>query len=209
MYNLPEYKTSNKQEVIDFMKQNPFVTLTGCDAMNMPVATHVPVLLDEKDGLIILLGHMMKQTDHHKAFAKNENVLAIFNGPHAHVSASWYANPRQGSTWNYMTVHAQGKMKFLNDDGLLKVLTRTTAYFENNPASPALVEKMPAEYVERLMKAIVAFEIEVTSLEHVFKLSQTRDKESYNNIIDKLSAGDSNGQAVANEMRKRSKDLTT
>lgn len=190
------------------MHQNPFVILTGCDAMYMPVATHVPVLLEVREGAIFLLGHMMKQTDHHKAFAKNENVLAIFNGPHAHVSASWYANPRQGSTWNYMTVHAKGKMKFLNDGDLLKVLTRTTAYFENDPTSPALVEKMPADYVERLMKAIVAFEIEVTELEHVFKLSQNRDKESYDNIVEKLSAGDSNGIAIANEMSKRKKDLT-
>lgn len=201
MYNIPDFKTGDQQQVIDFMHNNPFAVLTGCDADNKPVATHVPLLIKEREGKIRLQGHIMRQTDHHKAFEKNANVLAIFNGPHTYVSASWYTHQKQASTWNYMTVHAKGTLTFGDEQLLLNVLHETTARFENNPASPSLGEHLPNEYVQRLMKAIVAFEIEVTSIDHVFKLSQNKDAESYQNIISKLANGDSEAKKISELMQ--------
>jgi transcriptional regulator len=207
MYNVRYFKAENKEQLIEFMHQHPFVILTGCDAEKKPVATHVPLLLDERDGKIFLVGHMMKQTDHYKAFFKNSNALAIFTGPHTYVSASWYSNQKQASTWNYLTVHAKGTLRFLDDEALLSVLQRTTAYFENNSNSPSLVEHLDAGYIERLMKAIVAFEIEVQEVDHVFKLSQNKDKETYNSIIDHLSQGEDEAKQVANIMKQRNQAL--
>jgi len=205
MYNLPYFKAQNEKEVFDFMHQHPFITLMGVDETNQPVATHVPVLFEEREGKLFLLGHIMKLTDHHKAFNQNENVLAIFTGPHTYVSASWYKDQKQASTWNYQAVHAKGKLKFLNDETLLSVLHRTTAHFENNPSSPSLVEHLSSEYTDRLVKAIIAFEIEVTQIAHVFKLSQNRDRESYQNIIGHLQKGDNEAQNVAAIMEKNKK----
>lgn len=205
MYNVPYFKAKDEKEVIDFMNQHSFITLTGVDANNQPVATHVPVLFEERGGNFFLLGHIIKQTDHHKAFLQNTNVLAIFSGPHTYVSASWYKDPNQASTWNYLSVHAKGKLQFLNDDALLNILQRTTDHFENNPSSPSLVAHLSTDYIQRLMKAIIAFEIEVTEMSHVFKLSQNRDKESYKNIIEHLQDKDSEAQQSAAIMKKNPK----
>ena len=187
------------------MHQHPFVIVTGVDANDRPVATHVPVLIEERDGKMFLLAHIMKQTDHHLAFEQNEEVLVIFTGPHTYVSASWYKDQRQGGTWNYQTVHARGKLKFLPDADLLQLLHRLTEYFENNPSSPSLVKHLPEDYVNRLMKAIVAFEIEVTDIAHVFKLSQNRDQESYKNIINHLMAGGCEAKQIASLMEQNSR----
>ena len=207
MYNLPYYKEKDPALVLDFMKQHSFAMLIGADEENRPVATQIPFLFVEREGLLFLQGHIMKGNDHHKAFEQNNQVLAVFTGPHTYVSASWYSNPQQASTWNYMSVHAKGELRFLNEEELLHMLDETTAFYENNPASPSLYKELPQEYVMRLVKAIVAFEIRVTSLDHVFKLSQNRDKQSYEKILSQLAAGDYAAQAVAAEMQKRKNQL--
>lgn len=188
--------------VMDFMRRHPFVTITGVDEAQKPVATQVPVLFVERDGQLFLRGHIMKGNDHHKAWLSNPNVLVLFTGPHCYVSASWYTNPLQGSTWNYMTVHAKGECVFLDDSELPGVLDTLTSQYEK-PGSPSLYKELPEEYVRRLSKAISAFEIRVTAIEHVFKLSQNRDKESFENIVVQLDAGDDQSRAIAHEMRSR------
>jgi transcriptional regulator len=150
----------------------------------------------------------MKNTDHHKAFQQNSNVLAVFTGPHTYVSATWYDDPHQASTWNYMSVHAKGVISFGNYDDLVAILKRLTLFYENNnKASTTVFDNLPSEYTEKLMKAIVAFKVEVTSIENVFKLSQNRNEKSYQNIIEKLKTQDSNGKFIAEEMRKRQQQL--
>ena len=182
------------------MYHHPFVVLMGCDKDNQPVATQVPVLIKERDEKIYLQGHIMRSTDHHKAFENNPNVLALFNGPHTYVSASWYTNPQQGSTWNYMNVQAKGLLIFKDEIFLLNTLKETTAHFENNPASPAQFEHLPNHYIQKLVKAIIGFEIQVTSIEHVFKLSQNSDEESYKNIVEQLQKGDDSARWIASQM---------
>src|SRR5829696_1604347 len=118
MYDLPYHKEKNEQVIKEFIGKYPFAFLSGCDAENRPVATQVPVFIEEKGGKKILRGHIMKNTDHHKAFVENENVLVVFTGPHSYVSATWYKDPNQASTWNYMSVHAKGKIRFLDEAGL-------------------------------------------------------------------------------------------
>ena len=203
MYNLSYFKENNADVVIDFMKQHPFAMLIGVDAENKPIATQVPVLLKERDGLMYLQAHIMRQTDHHKALEQNKNVLVVFSGAHTYVSASVYENKQQASTWNYMSVHAKGELRFLDDAQLLQMLSELTAHFENNADSTASFKHMPEEYVQRLSKAIIAFEIRVDSLEHVFKLSQNKDEKTYHNIVSSLNAGDAEQKRVAAEMEKR------
>jgi len=207
MYTLPYFTEQDKQTVLQFIKENPFAFLCGCDSINNPVATQVPVFIDEREGKLFLSGHIMKNTDHHKAFLHNPNVLAVFTGAHTYISASWYQEKGQVSTWNYISVHAKGILKFLDHQALLDVLKRTTNHFENNPYSGANFDDLSTEYVERLSKAIVAFEVEVEKLENVFKLSQNRDEKSYHNIIGKLENQDAAAKRIADEMRKRTSQL--
>lgn len=207
MYSLPHFKEPDPETVVRFVKEHPFAFLCGVDAASRPVATQVPVFIDERNGKLFLSGHITKNTDHHKAYVSNPEVLAVFTGAHAYISASWYENPQQVSTWNYMSVHARGKLRFLDDQALLDVLKRTTDHFENNPHSPAGYDQLPGDYVQRLAKAIVAFEIEVEKLDHVFKLSQNRDEKSYENIIGRLEQQDADGTTIAEEMKKRKAGL--
>ena len=206
MYDIPYFKEKDHGVVLQFMKAHPFALLIGTHD-NQPEATQVPLLIEEREGKVFLRGHIMRGTDHHKALAANPAVLCVFTGAHSYVSASWYTDPKAASTWNYMSVHARGAITFLDEAALLDILERTTAHFEKSSDSPASYHNLPEEYVQRLAKAIVAFEVEVKELNHVFKLSQNRNQESYGRIIHELSAGDAEAQAVAEEMKKREGEL--
>jgi transcriptional regulator len=106
-----------------------------------------------------------------------------------------------------MSVHVNGHLSFLNDEGLLALLEETTRHYENNEDSPASFHHLPKDMVQKATKAIVGFEIAVEKIEHVFKLSQNRDAESYANIIRHLEEGGDNGVTLANEMKKRRSEL--
>jgi transcriptional regulator len=208
MYNLPYHKEQNQQIIKEFVEQYPFAFLTGCDSNNRPVATQVPVFIENQEGRKVLRGHIMKNTDHHKAFLHNENVLAVFTGKHTYVSGTWYSNPYTPSTWNYMSVHARGIIRFLDDAALEDVLRMTSLHFEGrNHQSTTTFDNLPSEFKHRVMGAIVAFEIEVQEIDTVFKLSQDRDAESYRNIIKKLKEQDEDGRVIAAEMEKRANEL--
>jgi transcriptional regulator len=203
MYNIPHFKAADNHEVTAFMHAHPFITLCGCDPHNNPVATHLPVLMEERENKFFLKAHVMRKQKHTVVFEQNPNVLAIFSGAHTYVSASWYGKKDMASTWNYQAVHAKGILHWKDEKFLHEVLVKLTEKFEGNAHSPALVDKMQESYVQDMMRAIIAFEIEITSIEHVFKLSQNRDEKSYENIIRKLQDGDEEAKAVASAMKQR------
>ena len=208
MYSLPYFKERDEKVIFEFIDSHPFAFVTGCFKNYIPVATQVPVFIEHEDGKKFLRGHIMKNTDHHKAFMENPNVLVVFSGPHTYVSATWYSDPSQASTWNYMSVHAKGTIKFLDEKSLEKVLRKTSLHFENNNAASSTVfDNLQDEYKKPLMKAIVAFEIEIKQFDNVFKLSQNRDAESFSNIKEKLCEHDSDAQFIAKEMEKRTTEL--
>ncbi len=208
MYDLPYHKENDQEVVRDFIKKYPFAFLSGCDAENKPIATQVPVFIEEQDGKQFLRGHIMKDTDHYRAFLHNENVRVVFTGHHTYVSGTWYSNPHIPSTWNYMSVHVKGIVRFLDADALENVLRKTSLHFENdNPNSTTVFDNVPTELKQRIMHLIVAFEIEVAEMDTVFKLSQDRDAQSYRNIIEKLKQQDESGQVIATEMEKRAERL--
>jgi transcriptional regulator len=208
MYNLPYHKETNEHVIQEFIEKYPFAFLSGCDAENKPVATQVPVFIEEKGGRKILRGHIMKNTDHHKAFMHNENVLVVFTGHHIYVSGTWYSNAHTPSTWNYMSVHAKGVIRFLDNTALIDTLRMTSLHFENyNQQSTTIYDNLPSAYTQKLMKAIVAFEIEVKEIDTVFKLSQDRDAKSYEHIKQRLKEQGEAGRVIAAEMEKRTKEV--
>lgn len=208
MYNLPYHKEKDEHVIKEFIAKYPFAFLTGCDTENKPVATQIPVFIEEINDRKILRGHIMKNTDHHKAFLQNNNVLVVFTGHHTYVSGTWYSNPYTPSTWNYMSVHVKGIIRFLDDNALIDALRMTSLHFENyNQQSTTIYDNLPSEYTQRLMQAIVAFEIEIMEIDTVFKLSQDRDAKSYENIIKRLKQQGENGHVIAAEMEKREKDV--
>ena len=204
MYDLPYYKETDQQLIMDFIHKHPFAFIAGCAEDGSPSVTQVPVFIEERQGQLYLTGHIMRQTDHHRTFQQNDRVVCVFTGHHTYVSATWYSNPHQASTWNYMSVHVKGRIQFLDEAALMKVLQKTSLHFENgNTESSTVYENLPEDYRNRLIKAIVAFEVVVEKIDHVFKLSQNRDKESYDHIISHLQEQNGDGQFIAEEMKKR------
>ena len=203
MYKFPYFKEDDEKKVTTFMQLNPFVIITG-SAEGLPVATHIPVdTRIEADGKLTLHGHMMRKTDHHQAFEKNNEVLVIYNGPHCYVSASWYQDPHSGSTWNYMTVHARGRIFFTDAEGTYQAVKWITDKYEGTETA-ASFKNLSEDYVSMMVKAIVGFRIEVEQIENVFKLSQNKDEASRKNIIQKLKErGDGHSRSIAEEMMKR------
>jgi transcriptional regulator len=202
MYKFSYFTEEDPEKVMAFMKENSFAVITGF-GKEYPVATHIPLAVEMKeDGKIFFYGHLMKKTDHHIAFEENENVLVIFNGPHTYVSASWYTNPQVASTWNYLTVHAKGKIKFTDEEGTYQAIRAVTNKYEGTESAAAF-DKLPKEYVNKLIKAIVGFSIEVKSFDNVFKLSQNHGEATRHSIVDHLKKrGDEHSVAIANEMEK-------
>ena len=208
MYDRPYFKDEDPAAVRAFMAAHPFVLLTGCDADGRPVATQVPVFTDERDGRLVLTGHLAKASDHHKAFAANPHVLAVFTGAHTYVSASWYTEPHVGSTWNYLSVHARGTIRLFGGDELAAVMRRLSLHFENgDESSPTYFANLPDAYKAQFLPMISGFEIVVTELDHVTKLSQNRDAASFRNIRGKLDAQGGDAAIIAGEMSRREAGL--
>jgi transcriptional regulator len=107
-----------------------------------------------------------------------------------------------------MSVHVRGIIRFLDDNALEDVLRMTTLHFENHDQQSSTVfDNLPSEFKQRVMKAIVAFEIDVKEMDTVFKLSQDRDAQSYQNIIVRLREQGEDGLEIAAEMEKRTNEV--
>ncbi len=190
MYKFPYFTEEDPAKVIQFIKENSFGVITGF-GKQYPVATHIPLAVELMEDGLIFHGHLMKNTDHHKAFVENENVLVVFNGPHTYVSASWYENPQVASTWNYMAVHARGRIKFTDDAGTYEAIKAITNKYEGTESAAAF-DRMPREYVMKMLKAIVGFTIEVEIIENRQAITAHLKQR-----------GDAHSTAIATEMDKR------
>lgn len=208
MYNFSYFKEKDKQTILDFMEEHPFAFMTGSYVSGGQVATQIPILFEERNGELFLQGHIMRNTDHHKAFVENPNALVVFTGPSTYVSASWYSNPQIGSTWNYMSVHISGQVRFMSEGELIQFMRKLTLKFEKgNTQSLTIYDNLPEAFLHKMMPAIVGFEIQAVKIENVFKLSQNRDEKSYLNIISKLEEQGASAALIALEMRKRKSEL--
>jgi transcriptional regulator len=202
MYKFSYYTEQDDEKIIAFMKDNSFALLTGTGE-KYPVATQIPLDVKVVDGKIFLEGHMMRKTDHHLAFEKNNNVLVLFTGPHCFVNANWYTDASIGSTWNYMTVHAKGKISFVDEAATAQMVKALSDRYVGTQ-SAASFDNLSKDYISHMVKAIVGFSIEVESIDNVFKLSQNRDAASQKNIIAQLKKrGDANSVMIAGEMERR------
>jgi transcriptional regulator len=208
MYNFSYFKENDKQVLLEFINNHPFAFITGSKRSGEQVATQIPFLFEEREGDLYLQGHIMRKTDHHKAFVENPNALVVFTGSNCYVSASWYTNQQIGSTWNYMSVHIHGQIHFMTEAELIQFMKKLTLKFEKgNTESKTFYDNLPEEFLKKMMPAIVGFEMKADKVENVFKLSQNRDEKSYQNIISKLEEQGGSSSLIAAEMKKRQADL--
>lgn len=201
MYKNRQFEEKDFDKVYAFMQAHSFITLIGYDG-EYPVATQIPVKIEQRNGEVYLIGHVMKKTDHHQAFAENENVLALFTGAHAYISAAVYQDPAVASTWNYSSVQAKGMIRLLGDEETKEIIKELTNRYENPTTSKAAFRHMSEDYINKNLKAISGFEILIQNIASVFKLSQNHPSINRTAIIDHLSKSeDANDQQVAEDMK--------
>lgn len=182
MYIPAAFRVDDVGTLHAFMKRHSFATLvtTGEE----PFATHLPLLVDAERGLHgTLVGHFARPNPHWQLSHALHTSVAMFHGPHAYVSPSWY---RSGApavpTWNYAAVHAWGKLSVITDPAAVAaVLERTVAEYESALSSP-WKNTMPAEVTDKLIRSVVAFHMRIERLEGKFKLGQNRA------IVDQVGA---------------------
>ncbi len=201
MYIHKLYREEDRTKILEFLQQNDFATLVTYDG-EKPTASHLLMEVVETGESLFVNGHMSKANPLWKMFERNPEVLVIFQGPHTYISPTWY-NHVNVPTWNYQSVHVYGKPRIVsNHDEMYGILSRLVAKYEDS--SSYSMEKLPQDFVEKEMKGVVAFQVEVTRLEANYKLSQNRDDESYRSVVSHLEERtDEMSHGVADAMKKQ------
>jgi len=189
MYVPKHYAVTDRSKMLDFINKNGFGILfshTGAE----PMASHLPFILDENGGQEgLILGHMARANPQWR-FADGQEVLVVFHGPHAYVSPTWYEHEDTVPTWNYVAVHVSGVFKAVEDRaGIEDIVGRITDYYEASQPQPWQAD-FSTDYAAQMVKRIVAFEIEITSLQGKWKLNQNHPESRRRLVAEQLAAHD-------------------
>lgn len=198
MYVPGRYRPENEAELLAFVRANPFATLVSHDGAAL-AASHVPLdLVDDRR----LVGHFAKGNPQWRSILPEREVLAVFLGPHAYVSPTWYGHANV-PTWNYVAVHVTGRPRLIHDKDELRALVDHQVRLREAPERYA-VDTLPPKLLARELKGIVGLEIDVTRVEGAFKLSQNRNPADHENVVRQLDGGSPEERSVADWMRRTS-----
>jgi len=186
-----------------FLHAHGFATLVTQEDGRMQ-ASHLPVLLDESQQGDSLRGHMARANGQWKSLDGVREVLCIFHGPHAYISPSWYEAKVAVPTWNYAAAHVYGVARVETDAAfMLKMLRDTTSKYESGMPSPWGMD-LPKDYMESMMRAVVAFSIRITRIEAKFKFGQNRSPEDQAGVLRGLEgSGDPESRRLAGMIRRQ------
>ena len=202
---IPKAFEGSEQAGREIMQRHAWALLTTADADGVPVTTHL-ALVWEDDGSShgSLIGHLARANDHWKLFAGRGPSLALFWGPHAYVSPTWYTPGPKVPTWNYVTVHAYGRPEIVEaTPAVLSVLSKLAGVYEGTNAEAWGLGRLPPGNAAEQSKSIVAFRMPIARLETKLKLSQNRDLEDRKRVIARLEASDGqDAQATAQWMTR-------
>lgn len=195
MYAPPYNRNPDLPEVLEFMRVNNFVVfVTGTGGQLH--ASHLPVLIEEREGRLVIVGHMAKNNPQWEQFF-DEEVMAVFHGAHAYVSPRWYAEKERVPTWNYAAVHAYGKVRGLHEPADKRAAVAGLVACHDPQWLPEY-ERLSETYMSGMLNGIVAFEVEVTRLDTRWKLSQNRGRQEMELIAAELEkSADSAERATA------------
>jgi transcriptional regulator len=202
MYVPGHFDASDVPFCHDLIRAYPFACLVTTRDGEM-IASHLPFLLDANRGPRgTLIAHVARANPQHEALAAGATALVAFTGPHAYVSPSWYETHPAVPTWNYCVVHAYGTARIIDDPG--SYLARLATTFD----SQWRFESLPTDYQTKMIRGIVAFDIEITVLEGKAKLSQNRSAADVAAVIGALESSDTPLDRDIAQWMKRSRPLT-
>ena len=162
MYTPAIYKTTDKTQIMQFMRRFSFAAIIT-SKHNLPVATHLPFIVQEEKDQLFLLSHFARQNEQWKDI-EHSPVLVIFSEPHAYISPANYEKELNVPTWNYISVHAYGKGHLITQPGEVEHLLESM--IDNYEASyKEQWNRLPEKYRSGQMTGITAFKIEVTEIQ--------------------------------------------
>ena len=205
MYIPAAFNETDPGKLFDLIQQYSFgLLVSGFDGE--PFASHLPILLDRSvapQGCLV--GHMARANPQWEQ-AAGQTVLAVFSGPHAYISPTWYEADNVVPTWNYAAVHVYGTFRAIDDrDRLLQIVADYVDFYEATLPAPWKFDRA-GEFSQKLVQAIVGFRIEISRIEGKWKLNQNHHLERQQKVIQALDASQSEmDKAVAALMQSRLK----
>ncbi len=201
MYTPPHFREDRLPVLQAAMRQTRLAILVSQGANGID-ASHVPLMLAADQGPCgTLYGHLARANAQGRVTEAGQTALAIFPGPDAYVSPSWYPSKAETGkvvpTWNYVAVHATGLLHFFDDrDRLLALVDRLTRQHEQPRPAPWAVADAPADYIASQLRGIIGFTLVIERLEGKWKLSQNRTAADRQGVIDGLAASQDPGDAA-------------
>ena len=200
----PLHAEDDPEVVRALVREHPWATIVSHTTRGL-VASHYPVLLapDAEDAgtPLALVTHVGRPDDRIHELVTSREVLVVVQGRHGYVSPSWYApGASQAPTWNFSAVHLHGTPSVMEHDENLATLTRLVAHFEQHVEEPLYLDP---EWAQRPMRGTVGLRIDVTRFEAKIKMSQDKDAQTVQNVIDHLRApGPYSHPALADDMER-------
>jgi transcriptional regulator len=209
MYVPPAFRENDLTSIHDAMRAARLSSLVTATADGL-IATPLPLLLDETEGSQgVLYGHIARANPQWKT-APIGDGMAIFMGPDAYVSPSWYATKQETGkvvpTWNYVAVHVHGPLEFFEDTGkLLDIVTKLTDLYERPQAAPWSVADAPEPFIAAQLHGIIGVRMPITRLDAKRKMSQNRNAQDRSGVAANLALSDrAADRTVAELIRDRS-----
>jgi len=195
MYTPPAFREDRIEVLHALIARHPFACLVTMRDRAFE-ASHLPLMLDPEPAPFgTLIGHLARANPLVSEGLDGLPALAVFAGPQAYVSPSWYPTKREHGkvvpTWNYAVVHAHCRIRRFDDPARLRALVdRLTDSHETRFAERWATSDAPAEFVGQLLKVIVGLELQIERLEGKWKLSQNRPAEDRIGVVAGLAASD-------------------
>jgi transcriptional regulator len=198
MYIPAAFKQTNPAEILAFLQANAFgLLVTGGGAL---CGSHIPFLIEERDGGLVLKGHLARANGQGDALAQGE-VMVVFQGPHGYMSPGWVPDETTVPTWNYQAVHVYGQPVLLEGEDVQRAfLDDLSAIYEAGRARPWKSDQLAPGFMGQLMQATVMFEIPIDRIEAKWKLSQNKSVAVQKALLKGLEAEPLHGPCLADVM---------
>jgi transcriptional regulator len=210
MYIPKHFSEPNIEVMHELIRSFPLSTVVTLSSTGLN-ANHIPLHLSTESAPFgVLRGHVARSNPIWNDFVAEVEVLAIFQGPDAYITPSWYPTKietgKSVPTWNYACVHAYGTLRIVNDSSWLKShLEALTAHNESSFPEPWKISDAPPEYIEKMLGAVVGIEIEISRISGQWKTSQNQPQQNQAGVICGLQASsDSDAQQMAALVAKHS-----
>jgi transcriptional regulator len=212
MYQPDHFRVDDATEMQALMRSRPFATLVSAGSAGL-YASHLPTVLKDEGPYGTVECHLARANPHWRDLAETDEALMIFQGPDGYITPNWYPSKAQNGkvvpTWNYAAVHAYGRPEVMKEaDWLLRHVTELTAQQEQRQPKPSLVKPWavsdaPEAYVNAMLRGIVGFRFAITRLEGKWKMSQNREPQDREGVVEGLNLRRSSDDAEMAELVAR------